>query len=133
MFHSDWLRPAASHSDSHEPRYKHEEAIASIFYRHITSYMANTLGNISGPVSLRSEREEEITIDTLTIAARRRHFRFVYVFMRSPIDNASTVSSCRELRKLINFVTRVSSIVLLCFCIRCNEEIQSPIQVSLSS
>jgi len=109
MFHSG--RSAASRSDSHEPRYKHEEAISSIFYRHITSYTANTLGNISGLVSLQSEEEREMTIDTLAIAARRRHFRFVYI--RFPIDNASTVSSCRELRELINFVTRVSSIVPL--------------------
>lgn len=59
-----------------------------------------------------------MTIDTLAIAARRRHFRFVYVYMRFPIDNASTVSSCQELRELINVVTRVSSIVPLCSCIR---------------
>lgn len=68
MFHSGRLRSAASRSDSHEPRYKHEEAISSIFYRHITSYTANTLGNISGLVSLQSEGEREMTIDTLGVA-----------------------------------------------------------------
>lgn len=62
MFYSDVLFrlcSAVSRSDSHEPRYKHEEAISSIFYRHITSYTANTLGNISGPVSLRGAKEKE--------------------------------------------------------------------------
>lgn len=73
-----------------------------------------------------------MTINTLAIAARRRHFRFVYVYIRSPIDNASTVSSCRELRELINFVTRVSLIVPLRSCIK-DEQIQFSARVSLSS
>lgn len=61
-----------------------------------------------------------MTIDTLAIAARRRHFHFVYVYMRSPIDNASTVSSCRELCELINLVTRIFDCTFARSCITDN-------------
>jgi len=126
IFRSGRFRSAVSRSDSHKPRYKHGggnifDFLSTYYFLH--SRHAWKHQRISRP----AERVREMTIDTLAIAARRRHFRFVYVYMRSPIYNASTVSSCRELRELINFVTQVSSIVhLFCvFCIRNNKQIQS--------